>query len=123
VPHPVFAARRAAAAAGLGAVVAGAALTGCAKMDAALSQQWVTVSFKANTTVATLLHVRQACSHVPNVTATPIHRTKAAIDMIDALRYDTTNATDANLAELQQCLQRFPSVAGLDFQDAGDSGD
>jgi len=98
-------------------------LAGCAKMDAALSQQWVTVSFKSNTTVATVLHVRQACSHVPNVTAAPIHRTKAAIDMIDALRYDTTNASDANLAQLQVCLQRFPSVAGLNFQTAGDSGD
>ena len=91
-------------------------------MDAALSQQWVTVSFKANTTVATVLHVRLACSHVPNVTAAPIHRTKAAIDMIGALRYDTTNASDANLAQLQVCLQRFPSVTGLNFQTAGDSG-
>ena len=99
-----------------------ATLAGCAKMDAALSQQWVTVSFKANTSVATLLHVRQACSHVQNISAPPIKQTKAAIEMVDALRYNASNASPANLAELQECLQKFPSVQGIDETDASDDG-
>jgi hypothetical protein len=39
-----------------------------------------------------------------------------------SLTYRTDNATDANLAQLQQCLQRFPSVQGISFTDSGDSG-
>lgn len=106
------------AAAGLGLSVL--VLAGCGQMGAALSQQAAVVTFKANTTVATVLRVRQACSHVPNVMAAPIKRTETALDVIDALRYNTTNASDANLAELQQCLQKYPSVQGIDFSDVSD---
>jgi hypothetical protein len=38
------------------------------------------------------------------------------------LTFQTNNASDANLAQLQQCLQRYPSVAGIDFEDSGDEG-
>jgi hypothetical protein len=31
------------------------------------------------------------------------------------------NASDADLARLQQCLQKFPSVVGLNPEDAGGS--
>jgi hypothetical protein len=95
---------------------------GCAKFDAALGQQWAVVHFTSNTSVATLLKVRTACSHVPNVRAEALPKARNPADMIYALRYRTDNATDANLAELQQCLQRFPAVTGIDFQDSGDAG-
>jgi hypothetical protein len=52
------------------------------------------------TPVATLLKVRAACY---------------------ALRYRTDDASDSNLAQLQECLQKYPSVAGIDFTDSGDS--
>jgi len=52
----------------------------------------------------------------------PIKRTETALDVINALRYNTSNASDANLAELQQCLQKFPSVQGIDFSDVSDNG-
>jgi hypothetical protein len=42
--------------------------------------------------------------------------------MNGAITYRTDNASDANLARLQQCLQRYPSVDGIDFQDSGDDG-
>jgi hypothetical protein len=111
----------AARAAGLALVLAlGAA--GCAKFDAALGQQWATVSFKSNTTIATMLKVRTACSRIPNVRAEALPRRQNAITMNGAVTYRTDNASDANLAQLQQCLQRFRSVAGIDFQDSGDAG-
>ncbi|HTP17463.1 MAG TPA: hypothetical protein VMK13_16730 [Streptosporangiaceae bacterium] len=108
----------AAAAIGLSMLV----LAGCGQMDAALSQQAAVVTFRASTSVAAVLQVRQACSHVPNVKAAPIKRTETALDVINALRYNTSNASDANLAELQQCLQKFPSVQGIDFSDVSDNG-
>jgi len=112
---------RGAAAAAL-AVLLGGGLAGCAKFDAALGQQWATVNFKANTSIPTLLKVRAACSRVPNVRAEALPRKRTAATMMYALTYRTDNASDANLAQLQQCLQRFPSVAGIDFEDSGDSG-
>jgi hypothetical protein len=97
------------------------ALTSCAKFDASLGQQWAVVHFKSDTSVATLLKVRAACSHLPNVHAEKLPKVRDAATMIYALRYQTNKASDANLAALQVCLQRFPSVAGIDFEDSGDS--
>jgi hypothetical protein len=105
----------------LAALLAGG-LAGCSKFDAALGQQWATVNFKDNTSVATLLRVRAACSHIPNVRAEALPKKQTAAMMMYALTYRTNNASDANLAQLQQCLQRFPSVAGIDFEDSGDEG-
>jgi hypothetical protein len=98
------------------------AAAGCAKFDAALGQQWATVSFKPNTSVATMLKVRTACSHIPNVRAEALPRQQNAVTMAGGVTYRTDNANDANLAQLQQCLQRYPSVAGVDFEDSGDAG-
>jgi hypothetical protein len=116
--------RRAAAAAALVAALAvgAAGLAGCAKFDSALGQQWATVSFKADTPVGTLLKVRAACSHVPNVRPEALPRKRTPTSMIYALTYRTDNASDANLVQLQQCLLRFPSVQGIQFGDSGDAG-
>ena len=97
-------------------------LAGCAKFDAALGQQWVTVDFQPNTSIATMLKVRAACSHIPNVVPEALPRKRNVVTMSGAVTYQTNNATDANLAQLQQCLQRFPSVAGMDPEDSGDAG-
>jgi hypothetical protein len=106
------------------AVAGAVALTaaGCSKFDAALGRQWATVSFKSSTSVATLLKVRAACSHVPNVHPEALPKKPVGGMMMYALTYRTDKASDANLAQLQQCLQRFPSVEGVDFQDSGDNG-
>jgi hypothetical protein len=117
--------RRAAAAAALAAALAGGlgiSMAGCSKFDAALGQRWATVNFKPNTSIATLLKVRTACSHIPNVRAEALPRKQTPATMMYALTYRTDNASDANLAQLQQCLTRFPSVAGIQFGDAGDAG-
>jgi hypothetical protein len=99
-----------------------AGLAGCAKFDAALGQRWATVSFKADTPAATLLQVRAACSHVPNVHAEALPRKQTQASLMNSLTYRTDHASDANLAQLQECLQRFPSVQGINFQDSGSAG-
>jgi hypothetical protein len=97
-------------------------LAGCAKMDAALDQQWMVVDFQPNTTMATALQVRAACSHIQNAPPMALPAQHTVENVMYGVRYDTTNATPANLAELQVCLQRFKSVAGVDPEDAGDEG-
>jgi hypothetical protein len=104
------------------AAILSLALAGCAQFDASLGQQWAVVQFKPNTSVATLLQVRAACSHVPNVHPEALPKVRSAMNMVYALRYSTNNATNANLASLQECLQKFPSVSGINLQDTGDSG-
>lgn len=116
-------ARGARAGSGLAAVgLAVLTLAGCAKFSEALSQRWVDVSFRAGTTVSQVKQIRAACSHVPNVTVQPIHRDQPAIDITAGLRFNTTNASDANVAQLQMCVSRFPAAVGFNPQDAGDSG-
>jgi hypothetical protein len=104
------------------AVGLAAGVAGCAKMDAALGQQWVTVDFQPHTSIATMLKVRTACSGIPNVVPEALPRKRNTVTMNGAVNYQTNKATDANLAQLQQCLQRFPSVAGMDPEDSGDAG-
>jgi len=91
-------------------------------MDAALSQQWMTVQFTPNTTATTALHVRAACSHIQNVTPMALPGKRSLIATMDGVRFDTTNASPANLAQLQTCLQQFKSVIGINSQSAGDEG-
>lgn len=104
------------------AAIALVGATGCAKMDAALDKSWITVDFAPNTPVATTLQVRAACSHIQNTPPLALPSDRSVINMMYGVRYDTTNSSPANTAELQQCLQRFKSVQGLDPESAGDEG-
>jgi len=97
-------------------------LAGCAKFNEALSQRWVDVSFRAGTTVAQVKQVRAACAHVPNVTVQKIRQNQPAIDITAGLRFNTTNASDANVAQLQMCVSKFPAAVGFDPGDASDNG-
>ncbi|MGO8959239.1 MAG: hypothetical protein ACLQFR_18010 [Streptosporangiaceae bacterium] len=114
------------AAARLGAGVAAglllAALTGCSQMDVALSKQWIVVDFNPSTSMATELHVRAACSHIQNAPPMAVPAQHSEINIMYGVRFDTTNASPANLAQLQTCLQKFSSVAGLEPETAGDEG-
>jgi hypothetical protein len=42
---------------------------------------------------------------------------------MNAVEYNTTNASDGNVAELQECLAKFKFVQGITQQTAGDEGD
>jgi hypothetical protein len=91
-------------------------------MDAALDQQWMAVDFSQGTSVAAALHVRTACSHIPNTPPMALPSKRTALSMLYGVRFNTTNASPANVAELQTCLQRFPSVQGVEPGDTGDEG-
>jgi hypothetical protein len=92
------------------------AAAGCAKFDAALGQQEAVVAFKDGTSNATRLKVRAACSHVPEATPEPLPTDHLASDLLNDVRYRVDHASDADLARLQVCLQRFPSVNGVDIE-------
>ncbi len=98
-------------------------VAGCAKFDKALGQQWVEVTFAPNTSVASARHITSVCSHVPNLhLAGPVKPTTAQSGVIDSVRYNSTNASDAQLALLEKCLSRFPaSVQGFTQMDQGGS--
>jgi hypothetical protein len=98
-------------------------LAGCAKMNAALGKQWVEVSFSANTSVAAELQIRAACSHVPNTRPEALPPQRSWNVMMNAVRYDVTTASDANVAALDECLSKFKSVQGTTVQNVGDEGD
>jgi hypothetical protein len=104
------------------AFIAALALTGCAKMDAALAQQWMEVNFSPGTQPAIALQVRSACSHIQNAPPLALPAKRTPTSVVYGIRFNTTNASPANVAELQTCLQKFPSVQGVTPQDTGDEG-
>jgi hypothetical protein len=97
------------------------AVTGCAKFDAALGQQEAVVQFRNGTTNATRLQVRAACSHIPQARPEALPTDHKASDLLYDVIYRVDNASNAQIAELEQCLQKYPSVVGIDIQTPGDS--
>jgi hypothetical protein len=88
---------------------------GCSSFDAAFGKQEAVVQFQPQTPNSVRLKVRAACSHVPQATPEPLPTDHVASDMLYDVRYRVDNASDGDLAKLQQCLQRFPSVVGIQF--------
>ena len=108
---------------GVGVALAVAvALAGCAQFDAALGQRQAIVSFRAGTPLSQRLAVRSACGKVPAVTAQPLPSDLSSPYALHQLTFQVTHATDAEIAQLEQCLARFPSVAGMTLQDSSDEG-
>lgn len=92
-------------------------------MDSALGKQWIVVNFKPDTSVATALHVRAACSHIQNTPPLTLPAKHSPINIMYGVRYDTTNSSPANVSQLQTCLQKYGSVIeGLNPENAGDEG-
>jgi hypothetical protein len=99
-----------------------AAVTGCSKMDASLGQQQLLVSFKSGTTNAAKLEIRAACGSLPRVKTTPVPDLKKYPYALSQLTYQVNSASDADIARLEQCLQKYPAVAGVTMQDSSDTG-
>jgi len=115
-PHPgrILAAAAAAAALCLAAA-------GCASFDRAFGKREAVVHFQPNTPAAEMLKVRAACSHLAAAKPEPIPQHVLKVDLPYDIRYEVSQASDAQLARLQQCLQRFPAVVGIEV--ASPSGD
>jgi hypothetical protein len=93
-------------------------LGGCARMDSALGQQWVVVQLASNTKLATAKHVTVTCSRASGLRAEPVRPTSPG-KVVRSVRFISTKATDADMAKLQQCLQRFPVAQGLTMTEPG----
>lgn len=104
---------------GLAGVACALGVAGCAQFDKALGQSTVQVYFSANATPTIMLKVMKACNNVnPHVKAeaNPPGIPPEDIEVI----YNTTGASDAQLAQLEECLNKFPQVTGIDPQDSSD---
>jgi hypothetical protein len=104
-----------------GSLLLTAAVGGCAKFDATFGKQEMVVNFKSGTTTATRLKVRAACSHIPEARPEALPTDHLASDNLYDVIYRVDNASNAQLARLESCLQKYPSVSGVDLQTPGDS--
>lgn len=94
-------------------------VAGCAQFDKALGQSSVQVYFTDNTTPAAELKIMNACNNVnPDVKAeqNPPGTPPEDIEVI----YNTTGAGDVQIAQLEECLSKFPQVVGVDPSDSSD---
>jgi hypothetical protein len=91
------------------------AVAGCATFDRTFGKQEAVVQFQPQTSNSARLKVRAACSHVPQAIPEPLPTDHLASDLANDVRYRVDHASDGDLAKLQQCLQRFPSVVGIEF--------
>ena len=99
------------------------ALAGCAKFDAALGQQQAIVSFRDGTPLAQKLTVRTACAKAPDVVAAPLPPDLGSSPYaLQQVTYQIDKASDAEVARLEECLTKYPSVLGVTLQDSADDG-
>lgn len=106
---------------GLAGLACCLALAGCAQFNKALGQQRADIYFKESTPVAFKLKVRAACDNLPHVKAAPIPKGVPLRSAIDIVVYDTTGASNADIARLEECVNKYaPQVQGVNFTDASD---
>jgi hypothetical protein len=98
------------------------AIAGCSQFDAALGQRQAIVTFTDNATLAQRLAVRTACAKVPNVTPQPLPNNMNEPYALVQVVYQINQASDADIALLQECLAKFRSVVGVSLQDSSDEG-
>ena len=117
---PRACARRLVAAGTVAAAVT--ALAGCSQFDAALGQRQAVVTFNPGTTLAQRMAVRAACAQTPNVTPQPLPRNMSTPYALEQVIYRINQASNADVAILEKCLAKYPSVAGVTLQDSADEG-
>jgi hypothetical protein len=106
----------------LAAAAAVVVLAGCSQFDAALGQRQAVVSFRNGTPVAQKLVVRTTCAKVPAVSPQALPSDLNSPYALQQLTYQVSQASDADVAQLERCLAKFPSVAGVTLQDSSDEG-
>ena len=96
-------------------------VSGCAQFDKALGQQQATIYFSETAPVAFKLKVRAACNNLPHVKATPLQTGESLAAAVDVVTYNTTGAGVADIARLEECVNKFgPQVQGVDVTDSSD---
>jgi hypothetical protein len=96
-------------------------LTGCAQFNKALGQQQASIYFETTTPVSYKLMVRAKCDNLPHVKATPIAKGVPLSSAVDVVTYNTTGAGVADIARLEECVNKYaPQVQGVDVTDSSD---
>ncbi len=103
-------------------IAAATALVGCSQFDAALGQRQAVVTFTDAATLAQRMAVRTACAKTPNVTPQPLPSNMNSPYALVQVVYQINQASDADVALLEKCLAKFPTVAGVTLQDSSDEG-
>ena len=103
-------------------IAATAALAGCSQFDAALGQRQAVVTFTDGATLAQRMAVRTACAKTPNVTPQPLPSNMNTPYALVQVIYQINQASNADVALLEKCLSKFPTVAGISLQDSSDMG-
>ena len=103
-------------------IAAAAALAGCSQFDAALGQREAVVTFTDSATLGQRMAVRTACAKPPNVTPQPLPSNMNSPYALAQVVYQINHASDADVAVLEKCLSKFPTVAGISLQDSSDVG-
>ena len=103
-------------------IAAATALAGCSQFDAALGQRQAVVTFTDGATVAQRMAVRTACAKTPNVTPQPLPSDMNSPYALEQVVFQINQASDADVALLEKCLAKFPTVAGVTLQDSTDEG-
>ncbi|HEX5287386.1 MAG TPA: hypothetical protein VFX25_00835 [Streptosporangiaceae bacterium] len=100
------------------------ALAGCGRIDAALSRQSATVTFRPDTSAAVITAAGRTCGHEPGVRPAPAPAVPGTAAAPSSVRYDVSGASTHDLVALQQCLvAHFPgSVLGVSLKDVADQG-
>jgi hypothetical protein len=99
--------------------VGAAALAGC--NDASLTKTEMVVYFTQNAPESDHVAALKACSHVtPETVAEPLVHGTLASDNVGDVRFRIDHANDKELAELTECLNNQPGVAGVDTPDLTD---
>jgi hypothetical protein len=98
------------------------ALAGCSQFNQALGQRKAVVSFRSGTPVSERLTVRSTCAKVHAVTAPPLPSDLSSPYALHQLIFRIDHASDADVARLETCLDKFPGVAGVTLQDSSDAG-
>ncbi len=102
------------------AVFAAVTLAGCSRFDAALGQRQAIVTFQPDTPVSQRLAVRSACGKIPEVTPPPVPSNLNSPYALQQLTFRVDHASDTDIARLEKCLAKFPSVVGVTLQDSTD---
>ncbi|HEY1622947.1 MAG TPA: hypothetical protein VGG16_04035 [Streptosporangiaceae bacterium] len=103
-------------------VLAVGGIAGCSSFNAALGQQQAIVTFKTNATIAQRLAVRSTCGKLPAVTKQSLPDLKKYPYALEELTLGVSKASDSQVADLEKCLNNFPAVLGVSFQDSSDDG-
>ena len=104
------------------AAITATALAGCWQFDSALGQRQAVVSFRQGTPLSQRLTVRSTCAKVPAVKAQPLPSDLNSPYALQQLTFRVDHASNADIAQLENCLAKFPAVVGITLQDSTDMG-